>query len=86
MSSRNTGSYYGWVIAFGAGLLLLVTNGMTLGGLSVFDEAILGTLQKATGQESMRGDLNLRALITFWEAARLRHWPGLSRIGSACAR
>ncbi len=79
----RTGFYYGWVIALGAGILLVVTNGMTLGGLSVFDEAILGTLQDSTGRHSMRGDLNLRALITFWGSGALAPLAGAiaDRIG-----
>ncbi len=79
----NTGFYYGWVIALAASVLLLVTNGMTLGGLSVYDESILRTLQEATGRESMRGDLNLRALITFWGSGILAPLAGAlaDRIG-----
>ncbi|MCK6370329.1 MAG: MFS transporter, partial [Gammaproteobacteria bacterium] len=79
----KTGFYYGWIIALSAALLLLVTNGMTLGGLSVFDEAILKTLQESTGRESMRGDLNLRALITFWGSGALAPLAGAlaDRIG-----
>jgi MFS family permease len=81
--ARSSGLYFGWVIAVGAGLLLLVTNGMTLGGLSVFDEAILRTLEEATGRDSMRGDLNLRALITFWGSGALAPLAGAiaDRIG-----
>lgn len=74
--ARSSGFYYGWVVAAGAGLLLLVTNGMTLGGLSVFDEAILGTLEAATGRDSMRGELNLRTLITFWGSGALAPLAG----------
>lgn len=81
--NERPGLYYGWVIALAAGVLLLVTNGMTLGGLSVYDEALLGTLQESTGQESMRGDLNLRALITFWGSGALAPLAGAiaDRIG-----
>lgn len=81
--SNVRGSNYGWIIAISAGVLLLVTNGMTLGGLSVYDEALLTTLQEGTGQASMRGDLNLRALITFWVSGALAPIAGAiaDRIG-----
>lgn len=81
--SERPGLYFGWIIAVCAGVLLLVTNGMTLGGLSVYDEAILGTLQEATGKESMRGELNLRAMITFWGSGALAPLAGAiaDRIG-----
>jgi len=83
VTQTRQGFYYGWVIALGAAVLLLVTNGMVLGGLSVFDEAILGTLQESSGQPSMRGDLNLRALITFWGSGALAPLAGAiaDRIG-----
>lgn len=75
--------YFGWTIAVCAGALLLVTNGMTLGGLSVYDEVILATLQETTGRESMRGELNLRAMITFWGSGALAPLAGAiaDRIG-----
>lgn len=75
--------YYGWVIATCAAVLLLVTNGMTLGGLSVYDEALLETLQQNAGRESMRGELNVRALITFWGSGLLAPLAGAlaDRIG-----
>jgi MFS family permease len=81
--SERPGFYFGWIIAVSAGALLLVTNGMTLGGLSVYDEVILGTLQEATGRESMRGELNLRAMITFWGSGVLAPIAGAiaDRIG-----
>lgn len=68
--------YYGWVVAISAAVLLLVTNGMTLGGLSVYDEALLETLQDGAGRESMRGELNVRALITFWGSGVLAPLAG----------
>ena len=81
--NERRGFYYGWIIAVSAGILLVVTNGMTLGGLSVYDEALLRTLQEATGRESMRGDLNARAIITFWGSGALAPLAGAiaDRIG-----
>lgn len=80
---RGPGFYYGWVMAFSAAVLLLVTNGMTLGGLSVFDEFLLETLQTGADRGSMRGELNLRSLITFWGSGLLAPFAGAlaDRIG-----
>ncbi|MEQ8515239.1 MAG: MFS transporter [Chromatocurvus sp.] len=58
--------YYGWVIAFTAMLVLLVSNGMTLAGPIVFDELIiqeisaeraLNSLNAAYSTDLTRGDL-----------------------------
>ena len=46
----GSGFYYGWVIAIASGLILLVTNGMTLGGLNVFDKPLLDALSQAGGE------------------------------------
>ncbi|MBM4222033.1 MAG: MFS transporter, partial [Gammaproteobacteria bacterium] len=51
--------YYGWVIAFASGFVLLLTNGMTLGGLNVFDKPLLDSLN-----ESMGGGVTLAGLKT----------------------
>ena len=37
----GSGLYYGWIIAVASGVILLITNGMTLGGLNVFDKPLL---------------------------------------------
>jgi hypothetical protein len=40
-AKHGSGLYYGWFIAFASGVILLVTNGMTLAGLNVFDKPLL---------------------------------------------
>lgn len=58
--------YYGWIIAFTAMLVLLVSNGMSLAGPTVFDELIiqelsadraLAQLNASYGTGFVRGDL-----------------------------
>ncbi|MGE0453124.1 MAG: MFS transporter [Vicinamibacteria bacterium] len=56
---RTSGVFYGWVIAACALLALLVSNGMTISGITVFDEALL----KEFGWS--RADLKLRDLLQF---------------------
>lgn len=56
---KNQISGYGWVVVLCGFLTLLVTNGMTLSGLTVFDAALLNEF----GWQ--RGALKLRDLITF---------------------
>lgn len=52
-------SSYGWLMVASGFLILLVTNGMTLSGITVFDQALLNEF----GWQ--RGALKLRDLITF---------------------
>jgi MFS family permease len=59
------GFFYGWIIAVSAMLALLISNGMTLGGLTVFDEAILGDYGWS------RGALKFRDTVTFVTAGVL---------------
>ncbi len=51
--------FYGWVIVFAAFVALLISNGLVLGGISVFDEALLGEFGWDVGP------LKFRDLITF---------------------
>ena len=51
--------FYGWVIVFAAFVALLISNGMVLGGISVFDEALLAEFGWDVGP------LKFRDLITF---------------------
>ncbi|MEZ5566381.1 MAG: MFS transporter [Gammaproteobacteria bacterium] len=60
----GSGLYYGWVIAISAAVILVVTNGMTLGGLSVFDRPLLDALKEATGGPISLGDFKFRDAIT----------------------
>ena len=60
----SSGMYYGWVIAVSAAIILVVTNGMTLGGLNVFDRPLLDALKEATGSPVNLSDFKLRDAIT----------------------
>ena len=56
--------YYGWVIAFASGFVLLITNGMTLGGLNVFDKPLLDSLNESMGGGVTIAGLKTRDAIT----------------------
>ena len=61
---NSSGMYYGWVIAVSAAVILVITNGMTLGGLNVFDRPLLDALKEATGSSVSLSDFKLRDAIT----------------------
>ncbi len=63
-AKNNKGFYYGWVIAFCSLLIMWVTNGMTLAGLTVYDRDILDFLALAEGEDGLRGRLKFRDTIT----------------------
>ena len=56
--SVNPGRYYPWLIAVSASLALMVSNGMSISGLSVFDEVLLEEFDWS------RGELKFRDMIT----------------------
>lgn len=56
--------YYGWVIAFASGFILLITNGMTLGGLNVFDKPLIESLNESMGGSVTLAGLKTRDAIT----------------------
>lgn len=56
--------YYGWVIAFASGFILIITNGMTLGGLNVFDKPLLESLNESMGGSVTLAGLKTRDAIT----------------------
>lgn len=60
----GSGLYYGWVIAVASGVILLITNGMTLGGLNVFDKPLLDALSQASGEPVSLAALKTRDAIT----------------------
>lgn len=60
----GSGLYYGWIIAIASGVILLVTNGMTLGGLNVFDKPLLDALSQASGEPVSLAALKTRDAIT----------------------
>lgn len=61
---RGGGVYYGWIIAVASGFILMITNGMTLGGLNVFDKPLLGALSEAAGEPVTLAGLKARDAIT----------------------
>jgi hypothetical protein len=65
MAARDgSGLYYGWIIAIASGVILLVTNGMTLGGLNVFDKPLLEALSQVSGEPVSLAGLKTRDAIT----------------------
>jgi MFS family permease len=65
MAPRSgSGFYYGWVIAVASGFILMITNGMTLGGLNVFDKPLLAALSEAAGEPVTLAGLKSRDAIT----------------------
>ncbi len=60
----GNGLYYGWIIAIASGVILLVTNGMTLAGLNVFDKPLLEALSQASGETVSLAGLKTRDAIT----------------------
>lgn len=61
---NGSGWYYGWIIAVASGCILMVTNGMTLAGLNVFDQPLLEALGQASGQPVSLAALKVRDAIT----------------------
>ena len=57
--ARSSGFFYGWIIVLAAFVALLISNGLVLGGISVFDEALL----EEFGWDV--GPLKFRDLLTF---------------------
>jgi MFS family permease len=65
MTARDgSGLYYGWIIAIASGVILLITNGMTLAGLNVFDKPLLDALTQAAGEPVSLAGLKTRDAIT----------------------
>ena len=62
--STNNRFYYGWVIAFSCMLIMLVTNGIIFGGLTVYDKDLLAFLASVRADEGLRGALKFRDAIT----------------------
>ena len=60
----SSGLYYGWIIALASGVILLITNGMALSGLNVFDKPLLEALTEASGAPVSLAALKVRDAIT----------------------
>jgi sugar phosphate permease len=66
----GTGIFYGWYVALVAMLTLLVSNGMTITGITIFDPAILEEFGWS------RGDLKFRDLLQLGLAGALAPFVG----------
>ena len=75
--------YYRWVILFVCFLIITFTNGLTLGGLYVFEEEIIKSLSEITGENILRADIKLRDALTLWSTAAIGFFSGMlaDRIG-----
>ena len=60
---------YRWVILTVSFLLMMIANGMTFGGPTVFDDIILNTLTTSSGESITRGELKFRETVMIWSAA-----------------
>ena len=67
---------YRWIILAVSFLLITVTNGLTLGGLYVFEEEIMKSLSQITGEDVLRADLKLRDAMTLWSTAVFGFFAG----------
>jgi MFS family permease len=63
--------FFRWIILICAFLILFVSNGMTLGGLTVFDLELLRALETSSGQQVALAELKFRDLIMFVVAGTL---------------
>jgi MFS family permease len=73
---RSKGLYYGWIIAFSSLVIMWITNGITLAGLTVFDEEILNFLGGESGGDGLRGALKFRDLITLFASGLMAPFVG----------
>jgi nitrate/nitrite transporter NarK len=77
MSAQSgSGFYYGWIIAIASGLILVITNGMTLAGLNVFDKPMLDELGKLAGEPVRLDAFKLRDAITLTASGLLAPLAG----------
>ena len=74
---------YRWIILAVCFFTITFTNGLTLGGLVVFDRELLNYLSEVTGEEILRQDLKLKDAITLWSTAVFAFLAGIiiDRIG-----
>jgi len=69
-ASPETG-FYRWVIVLCSFLILFVSNGMTLGGITVFDLELLSSLSESAGRDIALGELKVRDGLMFLTAGLL---------------
>lgn len=81
--TAKQGFYYGWVIAGCSLVIMWITNGIALAGLTVYDEQLLGFLGGADGSDGLRGALKFRDTITLLGSGLLAPLTGAiaDRIG-----
>ena len=74
---------YRWIILAVCFFTITFTNGLTLGGLVVFDRELLDYLSEVTGEEVLRQDLKLKDAITLWSTAVFAFIAGIiiDRVG-----
>ena len=68
---------YRWIILVMSFLLITITNGLTLGGLYVFEEELINSLSQITGEGVLRADLKLRDAILLWSTAFFGFFAGM---------
>ena len=68
---------YRWIILVMSFLLITITNGLTLGGLYVFEEELINSLSQITGESVLRADLKLRDAILLWSTAFFGFFAGM---------
>ena len=74
---------YRWIILAVCFFTITFTNGLTLGGLVVFDRELLNYLSEVTGGEVLRQELKLKDAITLWSTAVFAFIAGIiiDRVG-----
>ena len=74
---------YRWIILAVCFFTITFTNGLTLGGLVVFDRELLNYLSEVTGGEILRQELKLKDAITLWSTAVFAFIAGIiiDRVG-----
>ena len=79
---KNPNNYRGIILAV-CFFTITFTNGLTLGGLVVFDRELLNYLSEVTGGEILRQELKLKDAITLWSTAVFAFIAGIiiDRVG-----
>jgi Sugar (and other) transporter. len=74
---------YRWIILAVCFFTITFTNGLTLGGLVVFDRELLDYLSEVTGEEVLRQELKVKDAITLWYNAVFAFIAGIiiDRVG-----
>jgi MFS family permease len=64
-------SFYRWIIVLCSFLILFVSNGITIGGITVLDLELLQSLSEDAGREVTLGELKIRDALMFGTAGLL---------------